>query len=221
MGVVGSLPSPTSSSLRSSVPAVEMQILKEEPTPMNDECTYKIVNMNQIDFHQNHSETSKEEENHSSLKREDSNTVAYGPITVTVRKTQPPTLATGRRSKFLQLEGEEAIKRELRRKRNRDAAKKLKEKRFVIEQQLQKDIEDLESKEKELTSKVKNLETYKEELELRYRQILYVQEQLSKSSLSSKSNKQNGRQSYSNESSQPIKEEPRSSSPQWQLLFSI
>ncbi|CAF4939519.1 unnamed protein product, partial [Rotaria magnacalcarata] len=40
-----------------------------------------------------------------------------------------PTLATGRRSKFTKLEGDAAVQREIRRKRNREAARKLKAKR--------------------------------------------------------------------------------------------
>ena len=228
MGVVGSLPSPPPSS--SSTPVVSTEMFKEEPIPMNDECSYKIVKMDAIDFHRDYSDQATIEENQSEnrsrTKRADSTMAAYGPLTVAVRKAQPPTLATGRRSKFLILEGEEAIRRELRRKRNRDAAKKLKEKRFIMEQQLQKDIADLESKEQELTSKVKNLENYKEQLELRYQHILYMQEQLSKSiSSTTKSIKYHPRTSNSNVSfhriDSQIKEEPQPPSPQWQLLFSI
>ncbi|CAF4737051.1 unnamed protein product, partial [Rotaria magnacalcarata] len=75
-------------------------------------------------------------------------------------------LATGRRSKFTKLEGDAAVQREIRRKRNREAARKLKAKREHIEQQLQTDIDKLESKERELLFTIRSLESYKAQLEL-------------------------------------------------------
>jgi len=43
--------------------------------------------------------------------------VSYGPINVKVKLHEAPTLKTGRRSRYIQLEGDEAKKRELRRKK--------------------------------------------------------------------------------------------------------
>ena len=212
MGVVGSLPSPPP---RPATPITNIEIVKEEPIPMNDECTYRIVNIADIDFHPIKSPVVDEirTETCSDKREENAATMSYSSARVRTRRSQAPTLETGRRSKFLKLEGEEAAKRELRRKRNRDAAKKIKEKRFFIEQQLEKDIEELESKEKELTSKVKNLEIYKVELQHRYEQIVYMQEKLSKTISSTRR--------PLHRPNQQVKEEARSPSPQWQLLFSI
>lgn len=207
MGVVGSLPSPPP-----PPPINEPKIIKEEPISTNDDCSYRVVNIAEIDFHSIKSRVDNETRSDIEDKRRPM--IHYGPIQIPIRKSQAPTLATGRRSKFLLLEGEEAARRELRRKRNRDAAKKLKEKRLLIEQQLQNDIRELENKEKELTFKVNNLVTYKEELEHRYEQIVYMHEKLSKSLVSS-----TRRAIY--RTPQQMKDERRSPSPQWQLLFSI
>jgi hypothetical protein len=228
MGVVGSLPSPPPTP---SISVGNIKTLYEESIPANDECSYCVMTMNETDSNTNCSLNSNiDDQNksttHESCKQRHRATVSYGPITVRVRQFQPPTLATGRRSKFLQLEGDAAIKRDLRRKKNRDAAKKLKEKRFIIERQLEKEIQELESKEQELVTRVKNLESYKEQLDLRYKNLILMQEKLAKTASSAlKTIERNQRQlhqsvpTYRNESN--IKEEPRSPSPQWQLLFSI
>ena len=214
-----------------------IKILPEESIAPHDDCSYSVMTTYETDsstncsLHSSNIDERKTSNTDESLKGPSSVTVAYGPITVRVRQIQPPTLATGRRSKFLKLEGDAAIKRELRRKKNRDAAKKLKEKRIIIEQQLENDIHDLETKEKELETRVKNLEAYKGQLESRYNNILVMQERLVKTASSTLKQIERNRQQqpppphqnvsiYSNGSS-IVKEEPRAPSPQWQLFFSI
>jgi hypothetical protein len=59
-------------------------------------------------------------------------------------KKSVKTLETGRRSKDLVLHGEEALRRERRREKNREAARRLKEKRQLIEDELNQKIKDLE-----------------------------------------------------------------------------
>ena len=138
------------------------------------------------------------------------------------RRSAPPTLATGRRSKFIQLEGEAAVKRDQRRRRNREAARKLKEKRTLIEQQLEKAIQDLEDEEKELRTEVKNLQKYKILLQQRFQQT--------NESISSRMFNvvQHVDESQMNEqflTSHRIDREKnfkiRPKSPQWQILFGI
>ena len=75
----------------------------------------------------------------------------YGPIVVKPRKNPAPTLASGRKSKYAQLNSEEAIRREVRRTRNRQAAEKCKLKRNEIEDKLQGDLAKLESERKRLS----------------------------------------------------------------------
>lgn len=104
--------------------------------------------------------------------------VAYGPINVKVKLHESPTLKTGRRSKFIPLEGDAAKKREIQREKNRQLARRLKEQRGDIERRLVDEINQLESLEKNLTDEVRNLESYKHFLENRYQEK--VQERLIK-----------------------------------------
>lgn len=106
--------------------------------------------------------------------------VSYGPIDVKVCLYDVPTLKTGRRSKFLPLEGDAAIKRELRREKNRELARKLKEKRINIERQLINEINELESHEKNLTKEVRNLKSYKQFLERRYQQKILLTKKITR-----------------------------------------
>jgi hypothetical protein len=91
--------------------------------------------------------------------------VSYGPINVQVCSRKRPTLKTGRRSKFLVLEGNAAIKREKRRERNRKNARKFKEKRIHIENQLINEINQLENHHTYLLSKIEDLQSYRHFLE--------------------------------------------------------
>jgi len=74
-----------------------------------------------------------------------SKTIQDGLIDVRMSRKAVPTLETGRRSKHLVLVGEEAARREKRRERNREAARKLKEKRQLVEEELNQKIKDLEN----------------------------------------------------------------------------
>jgi hypothetical protein len=162
----------------------------------------------------------------SCLNSRHSLTVNYGPINVKVRQYAAPTLETGRRSKFSKLEGDAAIKRELRRKRNREAAQKLKIKRCKIEQQLEKEINELEFKEQDLLTKVDTLKSYKHHLEVQQQRLILIKDRLtlteSSTLLDTDRNRLHIHRSLpSYRDRLPIKNEPRSPSPQWQLLFSI
>lgn len=91
--------------------------------------------------------------------------VDYGPIRIRVSKKPALTLATGRRSKHLNLEGEEAAKREQRREKNRVAARRLKEKRQTIEEELNEEIKNLEDEQSQLENYLNQLHYKKQQLE--------------------------------------------------------
>ncbi|CAF1255793.1 unnamed protein product [Rotaria sordida] len=69
-------------------------------------------------------------------------------------------------SEDVEVENEKVIKRELRRKKKRQATRVRKEKH-----DLEKQIRDLEFKQNNLLSKVENLQLYKEQLEIRCKQV--------------------------------------------------
>ncbi|CAM4810944.1 unnamed protein product [Rotaria magnacalcarata] len=98
--------------------------------------------------------------------------VNYGPISVRKRHSAAPTLATGRRSKNAIVEGEDAIKRDVRRTKNREAAKTLKQLRNDIEAQLKDRLKELESEERSLLFEIDNLREYKHSLEERCQQSI-------------------------------------------------
>jgi hypothetical protein len=81
----------------------------------------------------------------------------YGPIVVRPRKNPAPTLRTGRKSKYIALTAEEEQKRELRRKRNRQAAEKCKLKRSEIEDKLEIDLKNLMSEQNNILLMKKEL----------------------------------------------------------------
>ena len=97
--------------------------------------------------------------------------VTYGPIRIRRRQSAAVTIATGRRPKDAIIDGEEAEKRELRRQKNREAARNLKKLRDGIAHKLAKEVDELESEEKELLTKVTNLRTYKDYLEEHCKQL--------------------------------------------------
>ncbi|CAF1421050.1 unnamed protein product [Adineta steineri] len=89
----------------------------------------------------------------------------YGPIQVRLYQKAVPTLATGRRSKQLVLDGDEAAKREKKRQRNREAAKKIKEKRETIESDLDRKLRELEAEHSNLQSYLNQLQQKKQNLQ--------------------------------------------------------
>ena len=93
------------------------------------------------------------------------NIVEYGPIRIRQIRKPAPTIATGRRPKHLVLDGEEAIKREQRREKNREAARKLKEKRQLIEEELDQKLKELKGENSALETRIQELELKKRELE--------------------------------------------------------
>lgn len=93
--------------------------------------------------------------------------VEFGPLKVKQRKKPAPTLATGRRSKYEALSPEEEYKRNVRRERNRAAAERVRVSRLNIEQQLQDQIDTLETEEEQLLTNVQTLQYRKLQLETR------------------------------------------------------
>lgn len=90
--------------------------------------------------------------------------VDYGPIRVRHRRGVSQTLATGRRSKDAELAGEEAIKREIRREKNRVAARELKKTRDKIEFDLMEKLQTLEQERQSLQEQHVQLEQRKGQL---------------------------------------------------------
>jgi hypothetical protein len=229
MGVVGSLPvlsSPTPPTLDDTT-----KISHEESISSTDNCSCSDMMINDMDSNTNSSSNSSINkdnisDDHNNSKSTSPTTLAYGPINIKVRRFAAPTLATGRRSKFVKLEGDAAIKREIRRKRNREAAQKLKEKRMIIEEQFNKQISELEFKGQELLTSIEDLRTYKGYLESQYQQLMSIQKKVPLSTPSTlKQVEHNRRRVHQNipihRDIVNMKKEPRSPSPQWQLLFSI
>lgn len=98
---------------------------------------------------------------------EDNDFMEFGPIKVKPRKRPAPTLATGRRSKYENLPPDEAAKRDVRRKRNREAAERVRLNRLAVEKELQQQIDELEKQNNFLEKNVQNLENEKLQLETR------------------------------------------------------
>lgn len=88
----------------------------------------------------------------------------YGPIRVRHRLTASQTLATGRRPKDEPVDGEAAVQREIRRAKNRIAARELKKSRDQIELDLVEKIKQLEHEQDYLEGQHKHLEDYKAQL---------------------------------------------------------
>lgn len=140
-----------------------------------------------------------------------------------MRQSAAPTLATGRCSKFVPLHGEAAVKRELRRKRNREAAKKLKEKRTLIEDNLNEQIRACEAKQQDLLRTVEGLHAYKNYLESECRHAACPEERIVRSAFRRVGQRRSPLPANMpmRQESARVKEEPRSTSPQWQILFRI
>jgi hypothetical protein len=100
------------------------------------------------------------------------NIVEYGPIKIRVCQKPAPTIATGRRPKHLVLVGDEAIRREKRREKNREAARKLKEKRQLIEQELDEKLRKLEDEHSNLQRDLIELHQKRQNLQEKVNQIL-------------------------------------------------
>ncbi|CAM4929457.1 unnamed protein product [Rotaria socialis] len=94
-----------------------------------------------------------------------SNIIQYGPIQVRLCRRPAPTIATGRRSKHLVLIGAEAAKREKRREKNREAARKLKEKRQCIEYGLSQKLQELQGEHINLQNYLQQLQQRKTNLQ--------------------------------------------------------
>jgi len=94
-----------------------------------------------------------------------SNKIQYGPISVRLCRKAAPTLETGRRSKYLVLVGEEAARREKRREKNREAARKLKEKRQLIEDELNQKLKYLKDQHSGLQNYLQHLKQRKQNLQ--------------------------------------------------------
>jgi hypothetical protein len=90
--------------------------------------------------------------------------VDYGPIRVRHRRNASRTFATGRRSKDDPVSAEEAAKLEIRRTKNRIAARELKRSRDQIELDLIQQIKDLEEEKTHLEEQHKKLEEHRAQL---------------------------------------------------------
>ena len=187
------------------VPSSKLNKVNEGDVPIKQEPT-----------EENHTAISQKPEKHYTI-------VSYGPVSVRVSQRSTPTLQSGRRSKFLPLEGEAARKRELKRAKNRRTAKKLKERQIRIELQLVNEISELQTKEKDLLGKINNLKSYKAFLEDRFQQQLCgVRETSLSDSLQEEPPSVHTELDPSTQCEvKRIKTEPRSPSPGWQLVFSI
>lgn len=109
----------------------------------------------------------------SNEKETATNFVEYGPIRVRLTRKPAPTLATGRQSKYIKLSGDAAIKRDKRREKNRIAARRLKEKRELIEDELQRQIEVLENEHFDLQKYLVHLQSQKQRLETELNNSLF------------------------------------------------
>jgi hypothetical protein len=234
MGVVGSLPLPVSQPILNNThnitPILNEQTISSSEEYSNDmlSVSYNIISNENInnDITMNNTTNARRSRCpvHGSPKRY--KTVSYGPINVRVNQYIVPTLKTGRRSKFTPLEGEAAVKRELRRKKNREVARKLKEKRNNIGRQLENEITELESEKKDLLNQIDNLESYKQVLVHKFQENIFNETKMIQTESSTLSHVECHRRPLQrhvpiyNEHRQ-TKAEPRCPSPQWQLLFSI
>ncbi|CAF0924084.1 unnamed protein product [Adineta ricciae] len=145
----------------------------------------------------------------------------YGPIVIRKRQSTAPTLATGRRPKNVKCEGDEAIKRDIRRMKNRESAKNLKKIRDDIAHNLESKIDELELEERELSTSVHVLRSYKAYLERRCEESSSKPNLISPTtivpSLQTNTMQLNDNQHYQIE----FKEERTSPSPPFQLSFCI
>ena len=111
---------------------------------------------------------SESSETPSSLDSDDSvsssNHICYGPIHYFRRKGKAPTLLTGRKSKFEELQGEELAERERRREKNRLLSRRLKEKRDNIQNELVEKLNQLENKHSYLLHQVEHLYSRRSDL---------------------------------------------------------
>ena len=149
-------------------------------------------------------------------------TVTYGPIRIRKRHIAAPTLATGRRSKDDFTMGEDIRKREIRRLKNREAARNLKKQRDDIENSLLKQVTELESLQSRLLEEINNLSSYKERLNEEYHQTISASTLTPQTTCSASTNtRKRPRHISVDEDCKRAKEEARPPSPQWQLMFSI
>jgi hypothetical protein len=222
MGVVGSLPSPVSLTSENNTSHTQntVPVLNEQPLPSNDELkaniNYDVTLKNDID-HQRSARC-----NYRTSKQY--TVVSYGLISVRRSHRSTPTLNNGRCSKFLPLEGEAAIKRELRREKNRKIARKLKEKRIGIERQLENEIHQLEFIGNNLLNEINNLKSYKQFLEERCQQEIWIEKQMIQTTLLKSSHVEyHRRQLQKNISSHydftQTEMEPTSVNAQWPVTF--
>ncbi|CAF2684497.1 unnamed protein product [Rotaria sp. Silwood2] len=82
-----------------------------------------------------------------------------------------PTIKSRSDSEDIILENKKVIKRELRRKKKRETTRVWKEKQDIIRQDLEKQVQELEFKQNNLLSQVENLQLYKEQLEIKCKQL--------------------------------------------------
>jgi hypothetical protein len=200
------------------------QMLNEQILPSNDDCSNDMISVSS-----DKSETNINKDTQVKTYTRGCRYVAkpftivtYGPIKVRVINSATPNLNTGRRSKFTPLDDEEDKKREVRRQKNRESAKRIKERRISIENQLLNEITELESNEKDLTQDINNLRSYKQFLErLQQQKTLIAEERTGTTSLKSSQVEHDQQNISVHCESRQTQEDSDPSSPAWQLLFSI
>ena len=134
----------------------------------------------------------------SSKTRKRSSTLVYGPIIVRKRHSTAPTLATGRRASNTPSDRGAGHESETQRLKSREAARALKKRRDDITRELEATACDLEFAHRHLLSEVNDLQASKRRLEEQLRQVISPETPSERENLAS-----------------------RTSSPPWQLMFSI
>ncbi len=215
MDLVGPSPSPmllSSEKIPMPLPHDQTLLVKDEYSNEMMSMSYKVVSNDVSKVNENDAINDKKSSKQLNRQRKKYRFVSYGPIAVRVNLYEVPTLKTGRRSKFLPLEGEEAIKREIRRRKNRETVQRLKEKRKKVEDQLDTELHQLEFDEKYLEQNIEHLKIYKRFLETRNEQTTET--------ILSRLAQQQANISADYELKQRAIKSP-SSSPPWQLSFAI
>jgi hypothetical protein len=159
MGVVGSLPLPLNT-------IDNMQA--EHSLPTTDENNSETTSV--ISDERNTNDNQRRTNRRHRCQQKRIITIKYGPLSVKIYEDIAPTLATRRRSNYTVVAGEDVVKREIRRRNNRQAVERLRAKRENVRSELQKQVRELEFKQNDLKAQVEHLRSYKQCLETKFRQ---------------------------------------------------
>lgn len=137
----------------------------EQNSTSNDSTNMNHVHLMNIEDESQY-RSSSYEDNYSSHDNTEV-IIEFGPIKVKPRRKPALTLSTGRRSKYEILAPEDDQKRDVRRARNRAAAERVRINRLNIEQELQREINQLEIQEQQLHHTIQMLHHQKVHLQTR------------------------------------------------------